>query len=115
MSDSKISALLALSLIASPMALPASAPAYDTTASSETTSYRTAARRMRHQLGGDYIRPAEANHIDAPLPLSTASDEIVGIYGNILYPLRRVRRGSPAAPFWPYPENGNTPFCLSCL
>lgn len=57
MSDQKISALLALSLISSPIALPASAPSYSnntktvsTTASSETTSQRAAARKMRHQL-----------------------------------------------------------------
>ena len=57
MSNQKISALLALSLISSPIALPATTPSYSdntktasTTISSETTSKRAAVRRMRHQL-----------------------------------------------------------------
>lgn len=57
MSDQKISALLALSLISSPIALPATTPSYSdniktasATISSEATSKRAAARRMRHQL-----------------------------------------------------------------
>ncbi|MBU6383247.1 MAG: hypothetical protein KGR16_02905 [Verrucomicrobia bacterium] len=57
MSDHKLSALLALSLLSAPIALPATTPSYSgnskaaaTTISSETTSMHTAARRMRHQL-----------------------------------------------------------------
>ena len=57
MPDQKISALLALSLISSPIALPANEPscgknpkAVSLMPSSETVSRRAAARKMRHQL-----------------------------------------------------------------
>lgn len=56
MSDSKISALLALSLISSPIALSAGTPSYNniktvpTTISSEAASQRAASRKMRYQL-----------------------------------------------------------------
>ena len=57
MSDTKTSALLALSLIASPIAAPASTPSYSTSSKTISTEgtpktgfQRAAARRMRHQL-----------------------------------------------------------------
>jgi hypothetical protein len=67
MSDQKISTLLALSLISSPVALPASIPSYNNTpistaVSSEMISQRASARRMRHQL--------------APTPVLQLNDEV---------------------------------------
>jgi endonuclease/exonuclease/phosphatase family metal-dependent hydrolase len=71
MSDQKISALLALSLISSPIALPASALSFSnqtktvsTAISPEATSQRSAARKMRHQL--------------APMPLLQPMGTYVG-------------------------------------
>ena len=71
MSDQKISALLALSLISSPIALPASIPSYSnntknvsTAVASEATSKRAAARRMRRQL--------------APMPMLQSMGTYVG-------------------------------------
>lgn len=50
MSDYKISALLALSLTASPIAFPSTTPSYTPSQISEATSQRTSVRRMKHQL-----------------------------------------------------------------
>jgi len=51
MSDQKISTLIALSLIASPIAMfAATPPSYTTDRSVEATSLRASARRMKHQL-----------------------------------------------------------------
>ncbi len=83
----KFPSLLALSLLSSPFAVTANIPT-ETKPSLEKVSPRAATRRMKHQLASApaYIRPPEANHIDAPLSNTYSSDEIVGIYGNILYP-----------------------------
>lgn len=141
MSDHKISALLALSLISSPIALPASAPSYTKTVSStilsETTpsSQRASLRRMKHLLATmpglqslspkvsepvaaplqEYIQPSLANHIDAPLPQVTASDQVVGIYGNILYPQDKEQIQQKKLTDWieAYSKDSNAPFPLS--
>jgi len=137
MSDHKISALLALSLISAPLALPASASSYNpaktatSTISSETTTsfQRASTRRMKHLLAAtpvlqslstqvrlqDYIHPSLANHIDAPLPQVTASDQVVGIYGNILYPQDREQIQQEKLTDWieAYSKDSNTPFPLS--
>lgn len=142
MSDHKISALLALSLISSPIALPASAPAYNpaktatSTISSDTSSsQRASTRRMKHLLAAtpvlqslstevsepvavplqEYIHPSLANHIDAPLPQVATSDQVVGIYGNILYPQDKEQIQQQKLTDWieAYSKDSNTPFPLS--
>lgn len=108
MSDLKISALLGLSLLSSPIALPANASSYNPAERSSAItphaappSQMASTRSINHiattepstspsvravQELAAYIRPSSANHIDAPLPLETSFDQVVGIYGNILYP-----------------------------
>lgn len=143
MSDLKISALLALSLISTPLALPASTSSYNppqtasSTISSKTTSssQRTSVRRMRDLLAAtpvlqslsaqvskpaaapvkDYIHPALANHIDAPLPEISTSDQVVGIYGNILYPQDKEQMQQKKLTEWfeAYSIDLNAPFPLS--
>jgi endonuclease/exonuclease/phosphatase family metal-dependent hydrolase len=143
MSDQKISVLLALSLISSPIVLPASTPAYNpvktatSTISSKTmsSSQRASTRRMKHLLAAtpvlqslsaqisepvaaplqDYIHPSLANHIDAPLPQVTTSDQVVGIYGNILYPQDKEQIQQEKLTAWieAYSKDSNTPFPLS--
>lgn len=130
MSDQRISTLLALSLLASPIASSVSA-APSMIAAEAASSQRSSARRMKHQLAvmpglgstvallqrSDYIHPAFAHHIDAPLPVETASDQVLGIYGNILYPQDREQiqqkrlidwmEGDARAPFPLSPEELN--------
>lgn len=141
MSDKKISALLALSLISSPIALPASTPSYKQTqiapptSENGTPSQRASTRRMKNLLAAapkfeslnadasepkaavlpDYIRPPLANHIDAPLPEETASDQIVGIYGNIFYPQDNEERQQRKLIDWieAYSKGAKLPFPLS--
>lgn len=119
MSNQKISALLALSMLSAPIAMPASAASHNSAISSPishkpTTSIRASLRRMKHQLP-EYIRPPLANHIDAPLPLTTASDQVVGIYGNILYPQDKERLQQKRLTDWieAYAIDSNTPYSLS--
>lgn len=58
-----------------------------------------------------YIQPPLANHIDAPMPLKTGSDCVVGIYGNILYPQDEEQRLQHRLLGWV--EDGSAPFPLS--
>lgn len=62
-----------------------------------------------------YIRPPLSNLTEAPLPLMTSSDQIVGIYGNILYPQDRERIQQQKLYEWieAYAKDANTPFPLS--
>ena len=135
MPNHKTSVLLALSLISSPIALPSTAPScanhtktISSITSTEAISRRAPTRRMKHLLAtlprlaepilesqANYIQPALANHIDAPLPLETSSDEIVGIYGNILYPEDRELAQKQKLIDWmeAYSENSNISFPLS--
>lgn len=71
-------------------------------------------RRMKHQLN-NYIQPTEAHHIDAPLPQRTSEEEIVGIYGNILYPQDQERLQQKRLTDWieACALNLDTPFPLS--
>jgi hypothetical protein len=105
MSDKKISALLALSLLSAPITLPASAPSYNHTSTSVSALQEQAA----------YIRPSSANHIDAPLPLEMSSDQVVGIYGNILYPEDQELAQKKKLFDWieAYSKNSSIPFPLS--
>lgn len=68
----------AVSLAVLPAAQPISAEP-PKQASSKATYRRFAAE-------ASYIRPLEANHIDAPLPKADDAEQVVSIYGNILYP-----------------------------
>ena len=102
MSKQKIFVLLALSLFASPIALPADTSFKKNTKIDHFLVYSpdkssvelSRPNEIMPKLGdntallhkSDYIHPPLANHIDAPLPLETASDQVLGIYGNILYP-----------------------------
>lgn len=127
MFNQKISTLLALSLFASPLALPSTNHTTSSTISPETPSHRASVRRMKHQLAAapilqpttfekaDYIHPPLANHIDAPLPPTTASDQVVGIYGNILYPQDKEQIQQKRLTDWieAYSKNSNVPFPLS--
>ena len=138
MSAHKISTLLALSLISSPIASSVSIPSYNNQTkavpSENTSSQRAAARRMRHQLYHsqpqtlnlehakvptpvlqDYIRPPLATLIEAPLPEVTASDQVVGIYGNILYPQDKEQIQQQKLTNWieAYSKDSNVPFPLS--
>lgn len=62
-----------------------------------------------------YIQPAASHYIDAPLPYTEASNEIVGIYSNILYPQdrERLRERELAAWIEACAEDLTTPFPLS--
>jgi endonuclease/exonuclease/phosphatase family metal-dependent hydrolase len=122
MTDKRISTLLALSLLSAPIALPASSPTPKPTI--DSTSHRASLRRMKHQLAAtpmlqvpqkDYIQPPLANHIDAPLPQSTSSDQLVGIYGNILYPQdkEQIPQKKLADWFEAYSKDSSIPFPLS--
>ncbi|MBS0625503.1 MAG: hypothetical protein JSS32_05585 [Verrucomicrobia bacterium] len=73
------SALTALSLGIPAPVLPKTAPAFERVASSRSSHRRFAAESA-------YIRPPLANHIDAQMPTDNSSDQVLGIYGNILYP-----------------------------
>ncbi len=85
---SKISALLlGASLVSSPIT---QSPLAETPAAA-LSSPREASRRMRCLLGGNYIHPEHARHIDASLPEMNDSNQIVGLYGNILYPQDKER------------------------
>ncbi len=63
-------------------------------------------------LAADYIHPPLAHPIDAPLPQTTASDEVVGIYGNILYPQDREQLQQKKLSEW-MEVYSSTPFPLS--
>ncbi len=124
MSDKKISVLAALSLLASPIASPAqeSGSHYSQTVSEKSSSsYRGSLRRMKHLLATPpmlqrekYIQPPLAHHIDAPLP-KTDGDQIVGIYGNILYPQdkEQMQQKKLLAWFDAYSKDRSAPFPLS--
>lgn len=66
-------------------------------------------------LLANYIHPPLANHIDAPLPFETTSDQVVGIYGNILYPQDREQIQQQQLINWleTYSKGSITPFPLS--
>ncbi len=99
MSNQKLSILLALSLLVSPITL-----------TSSPTQSATSASTHR-----DYIQPPLAHHIDAPLPLETASDQVLGIYGNILYPQDKEQIGQKKLSEWieAYSIDSTLPFPLS--
>lgn len=85
--------------------------------SERPSSYSSSVRKMGHLLAtaprlqnDDYIHPSLANHIDALMP-SGSSDEIVGIYGNILYPVDQERDQVKKLLDWL--ENVHEPFPLS--
>lgn len=80
MQNKNIYTILTLLLFNSSNFLPANiAPQGTISKIQSTMSYAEA-------LSGDYIHPFLSNHIDSPLPEVTTSDQMVGIYGNILYP-----------------------------
>lgn len=124
MPDKKISVLAALSLLASPIAPSAqeSVSHYPQTVSEQSSSStRASIRRMKHLLAAPpvlqpekYIQPPLAHHIDAPLP-ETDGDQIVGIYGNILYPQdkEQMQQKKLLAWFDAYFKDQDAPFPLS--
>ncbi len=63
----------------------------------------------------DYIHPPLANHIDAPLPQITTSDQVLGIYGNILYPQDKEEIEQKKLADWieAYSKDSSVPFPLS--
>jgi endonuclease/exonuclease/phosphatase family metal-dependent hydrolase len=60
----------------------------------------------------EYIYPHSAHHINAPLPLTYSSDQLVGIYGNILYPQDREQIQQKKLADW-IEADASTPFPLS--
>ncbi|MBS0586190.1 MAG: hypothetical protein JSR76_07865 [Verrucomicrobia bacterium] len=128
MLDQKISILLALSLLSGPIALPASPSSIS---SEDTFSFqRTSAHTMLAVLPvleplstsvsaleeqAAHIRPSSTNYIDAPLPLETNSDQVVGIYGNILYPEDQELAQKKKLFDWmeAYAKDSSLPFPLS--
>ncbi len=135
MSISKISSLLALSLISSPLSTTVAAPTHTKTISisspSKEPSYRTSTRRMNHLLATPpmlqpsinhdisalpaHIQPPSSHHIDASLPSEEDCDQVVGIYGNILYPEDQELAQESKIFNWikDHSKNSNTPFPLS--
>lgn len=67
-------ALIVLLLLAAPITIPAS------------ISYEAKALQQTFEITADYIHPPLANYIDAPLLREMGFDQVLGIYGNILYP-----------------------------
>lgn len=63
----------------------------------------------------EYIQPSLANYIDAPLPFETSSDQVVGVYGNILYPQDKEQIQLKKLIDWVevYSEDSNRAFPLS--
>lgn len=116
----KISTLLALSILTAPI-VPCAANPKNISTEASSSSFRAANRRMKHQLAAaplleesfDMIHPPSANHIDAPMPCKT-SDEVVGIYGNILYPEDQERIQLKKLMDWiaAYSKNPNASFPL---
>ncbi|NDE82434.1 MAG: endonuclease/exonuclease/phosphatase family protein [Chlamydiia bacterium] len=62
-----------------------------------------------------YICPPLANYIDAPLPQVTTSDQLVGIYLNILYPEDNEKLQKKKLADWieSFGKNSDTPFPFS--
>ena len=79
----------------------------------KTTSLRASYRRFRAEAA--YIRPPLANQIDAPLPTITDSNQVLGIYGNILYPQDRESLQKKRLFDWiaSWSEGSQVPFPLS--
>lgn len=131
MSDLKNFVLLALSLFASPITLPAETSFKKNTTIDHFLVYSpdrssvalSRSNEMMPKLGdtaallpkSDYIHPPLANHIDAPLPLETASDQVLGIYGNILYPQDKEQIQQKKLIDWieAYSKGSIAPFPLS--
>lgn len=63
----------------------------------------------------DYIHPLLANFIDAPLPYTSDSDLLVGIYGNIFYPQDQEQKIQIKLTNWIQDFDGNRelPFPLT--
>lgn len=106
---SKISTLLAAaSLALAPAKSPAAiSPPYPP--STQKNSYPSSTRAMSHRLA------VYSRSIDAPLPRSEAADQIVGIYGNILYPQDQERQLQKSLTDWirAFFEHLNPAFPLS--
>lgn len=83
--NEKIAAIAGISLLTAPLAPQDTPPAVQSHTEIPSSSWRASVRQMKAQLAS-YIQPSQANYIDAPLPSSDSADEMVGIYGNILYP-----------------------------
>lgn len=110
MSNKKVSVLLALLLLStSPISLTANATSQNNTNTVLSTNSHAVT------LSGDYIHPFLANHVDAPLPEVTASNQVVGIYGNILYPQDQEQIQQRKLNCWieTYLKDSSMPFPLS--
>ncbi|MFZ4773542.1 MAG: hypothetical protein ACOYK9_06085 [Chlamydiia bacterium] len=99
----KILAMLALSLLSSPL------PVLQASASPLPSIVQESSQKF------DYIHPPQAHHLDAPLPPLLSSQHIVGIYGNILYPQDQEQLGQKKLVEWieAFAENPKAPFPLS--
>lgn len=63
----------------------------------------------------DYIHPPFVDYINAPLPKITSSEQVVGIYGNILYPQDEEQVQQSRLNEWieAYAKDSKPPFPLS--